>query len=956
MPKPRHFTPSVQHSSHSAELRSAKRVLWVALALLAVLLLVPADGWVVPGFLWLHMLLETLAISVAAMLFATVWSTRKESLPCNLSLVAIGMLGVGILDFSHMLSYRGMPDFFTPSGEEKAINFWLAARLLGALMLLALAFSSWRRRLQRVRALVALWLILLLVMLVHGVFLVYPHWMPATYIEGVGLTPFKTFSEYLLIVLLLVAALRFALALRAPREFHASGFMAAAILLAISEYCFTLCGDVTDFYNLTGHLYKLAGFGFLYRAAFVETVQRPYELLHQSRAQLDLTLSAMPDLLFEMDRQGRYLQVFTPDSSRLSAPAELLLGRRVEEVMPATAAATMLQALDEASTQGHSWGRVIELTQQDGQPSWFEVSVARHEKVNEGQEPGFLVVSRDVTARFQAEQAQNALWQMVEQNPLAVLVLDKKLHIEHVNKAFTHMSGYALDEVRGRHPAFLHGPCLETTGGVEELDRMLLAGHSWSGELICVRRNGEEYFEQVRVFPVKDPQGQIERYLAIKEDITESRAFAERLEQLSNHDPLTGLPNRDLLEREFARLRIEHMRLALIWLNLDNFKEINEAMGHAAGDLLLKQIAYRLRDQLHEQEVLARLSGDDFVLLLPSDNQANTAWRVRELLDLIAEPLVLPRQSLSMTASAGIATLPEDATSFGDLLRMAELGKHRAKTAGRNGYQFYRADMQEQATLRLAQSHALKQALARQELYLVYQPQVSLAGRRVVGVEALLRWRSSEWGEVSPATFIPLAESNGMILPIGEWVLHQALQQLRSWLDQGLAPISMAVNISAIQFEQPDFPALVSQVLEQSGVPAQLLDLELTEALAMKNPQLSAERIRELRARQVRFSIDDFGTGYSSLSYLKQFKIHKLKIDREFIRQVDADLDDQAITAAVIRMAQQLGITSLAEGVETAAQLELLQRFGCDQVQGYFFSKPLPAEQVMEFVRGGGSF
>lgn len=256
----------------------------------------------------------------------------------------------------------------------------------------------------------------------------------------------------------------------------------------------------------------------------------------------------------------------------------------------------------------------------------------------------------------------------------------------------------------------------------------------------------------------------------------------------------------------------------------------------------------------------------------------------------------------------------------------------------------------------MAQSHALKQALARGELYLLYQPQISLIGQRVAGVEALLRWRSEQWGEVSPETFIPLAESNGMILPIGDWVLHQALQQLQHWLDAGLAPISMAVNISAIQFEQPDFPQLVSKALEQSGVPAQLLELELTEAVAMKNPQLSAERMRKLRAKQVRFSIDDFGTGYSSLSYLKQFKIHKLKIDREFIRQVDADTDDQAITSAVIRMAQQLGITSLAEGVETAAQLELLQRFGCDQVQGYFYSKPLSADALLAFVRDSSRF
>lgn len=693
MPRASSPSQSVVHSSHAVELASVKSVLGLALGVLLVLLLMPAGGMAIPGFLWLHILVETLAISVAIMLFATVWSTRKESLPCNLSLVAIGMLGVGLLDFSHMLSYPGMPDFFTPASEEKVINFWLAARLLGSLMLLALAFSSWQRRLHRVRSLWALGFVLVLVVALHVLFLVYPQWVPATYSAGVGLTAFKAYSEYLLIMLLLVAAGRFALALREPRQFHASGFLTATLLLAIGEFCLILYADLTDLYNLAGHLYKLAGFGFLYRAVFVEIVQRPYELLHQSRAQLDLTLSAMPDLLFEMDRQGYYLQVYTPDSSRLSAPAEQLLGRSVSQVLPAAAATSLLDGLEEATQEGRSTGRVIELAQQSGPPRWFEVSIARRERLSPGQVMSFLVVSRDVTTRFQAEQAQNALWQMVEQNPLAVLVLDKQLRIEHANQAFSAMSGYTLKEVRGRHPAFLHGPSKEAVTRVDELDRTLLAGKSWAGELICVRRDGQQYFEEVRVFPVKGPRGQVESYLAIKEDITDRRAFAERLEQLSNHDPLTGLPNRSLLEREYARLRLEHMRLALVWLDLDNFREINEAMGHVAGDLLLKQVAYRLRDQLHEQEVLARLSGDDFVLLLPNSSQADTAWRVRELLDLIAEPLALPKQSLSMTATAGIATSPEDAASFGDLLRMAELGKDKAKSAGRNGYQFYRADM-----------------------------------------------------------------------------------------------------------------------------------------------------------------------------------------------------------------------------------------------------------------------
>jgi EAL domain-containing protein (putative c-di-GMP-specific phosphodiesterase class I) len=358
-----------------------------------------------------------------------------------------------------------------------------------------------------------------------------------------------------------------------------------------------------------------------------------------------------------------------------------------------------------------------------------------------------------------------------------------------------------------------------------------------------------------------------------------------------------------------------------------------------------------LRDSLKKNESIGRISGDDFVILLASASEEQVIRRTLELLKLTAQPLSLPEQTLSITASSGIALWPADGDSLGSLLQKAEIGKYKAKASGRNNYQFYESQMQEMASLRLAQNNALKTALDNQELHLCFQPQVCLQDQTVAGVEALLRWNSRDWGVVPPSDFIPLAESSGLILTIGDWVLDTAMAQLRNWLDQGIPPVTMAVNISAIQFEHPDFIEQVSCALARYRIPPQLLELELTEAMAMKKPKISEQRMRELHMMGVKLSIDDFGTGYSSLSYLKRFKIDKLKIDREFIADMDHDPDDQAIVTAIIQMARRLSISVLAEGVETARQAELLRRLGCHQIQGYHYSKPLPASDAASYIR-----
>ena len=337
--------------------------------------------------------------------------------------------------------------------------------------------------------------------------------------------------------------------------------------------------------------------------------------------------------------------------------------------------------------------------------------------------------------------------------------------------------------------------------------------------------------------------------------------------------------------------------------------------------------------------------------MLPGASQDRAAALAQQLLHSLAEPLELAGEDLSMTASIGIALCPADAADFDPLLHKAETAMYRVKDEGRNHYCFFTPELQARSSRTLGLAQALKHAQQRGELHLVYQPQIALDGERIVGIEALLRWNSPQWGHVSPGEFIPIAESTGLIVPLGEWVLRTALAQLRVWRDMGLPPLLLAVNLSAVQFNQTDLPELIAQVLQEAGVPPQCLELELTEAVAMKNPEAAAARIAALESQGVQLSIDDFGTGYSSLSYLKRFRLHKLKIDQSFVRELDHDTEDQAIVMAIIQLARSLGLRTLAEGVETPEQLAFLRQHGCQLVQGYHFSKPLPPAQLLDFVR-----
>ncbi|OQW79542.1 MAG: diguanylate cyclase [Proteobacteria bacterium ST_bin11] len=435
----------------------------------------------------------------------------------------------------------------------------------------------------------------------------------------------------------------------------------------------------------------------------------------------------------------------------------------------------------------------------------------------------------------------------------------------------------------------------------------------------------------------------------------ERKQAEEHIHYLANYDSLTGLPNRsqldDHLKYALSLVKRSNGNLALMFLDLDHFKNVNDTLGHSVGDALLVALANRLCAVLREEDTVTRLGGDEFIFLLPGTDADGAANVAQKLLDTIAEPYRIEELDLTMSASIGIALYPDDGEDLESLSKSADVAMYRVKTDGRHGYRFFTPEMQARAQRNLELVNALCHALDREQLQVYYQPQADIHSGRVVGAEALLRWRHPEFGMVSPAEFIPVAEESGLILPIGEWVLRTAVRQAKFFQEQGLGPMNMAVNLSAAQFSHPALPELVSRILEEEGLPPEYLELELTEGVSMQNPEAAIAVMNKLHQRGVRMSIDDFGTGYSSLSYLKKFKVYKLKIDQSFVRDISTDSEDKAIVSAVISLAGSLGLRTIAEGVETVEQREFLREQGCQEIQGYLFGKPMPRDQFEQFLR-----
>ncbi|NLR74020.1 putative bifunctional diguanylate cyclase/phosphodiesterase [Leeia aquatica] len=561
----------------------------------------------------------------------------------------------------------------------------------------------------------------------------------------------------------------------------------------------------------------------------------------------------------------------------------------------------------------------------------------------------------DITQRKLAEDRLRLASQAITQSRDGIVILDKDFRIVSANPAFCQMLSSTESELLGQVAPMLRSK--DQNQSLMDSIRHHLASHPyWESEIWTRKQSGEMFLQLVTITPIRFDDGSIKNFVCITSDITEQKQHADHIWHLAHHDTVTGLPNRNLLQDRLMQSILQaersNKKSALLFIDLDRFKNINDTLGHSFGDRLLKHVADRLIGCVRHADTVARIGGDEFVIVVSNMNDAmDASSTAQKIMEALTSTFVIDNMDLHITPSIGISICPDDGVTVDSLMRNADTAMYHAKDNGRNNYQFFKQSMNTVATERLDMERQLRTAIKLKQFELHYQPQVDLQSGALVGMEALIRWRHPEKGLVSPLRFIPIAEETGLIVPIGEWVLKEACRQSKVWQDMGLRKTPVAVNLSARQFLKGSLVDTVQQALDESGLEAEFLELEITESLLMYEVEDTIQLLTRLNDLGVSLAIDDFGTGYSSLSYLKRFPIDHLKVDRSFVRDVINDPDDASITSAIVAMAHNLKLNVVAEGVETEDQAQFLRDLGCEYAQGYLYSMPLHADDMTEFIR-----
>ncbi|HDH17207.1 MAG TPA: PAS domain S-box protein, partial [Gammaproteobacteria bacterium] len=672
------------------------------------------------------------------------------------------------------------------------------------------------------------------------------------------------------------------------------------------------------------------------------------EMLRASEQELSAILNSLQDAYYRVDSEGRIIRASPPVQKLLGYTPEQLLGTMLADLyVEPQRREIFLRQLEEQ-------GGVIEnyetqLQHKDGFSVWVSTN-AHYIRDKRGSPIGVEGIARDISKLKAAEDLNSRFGRILDNSSNEIYVFDADtLYFTQVNRGACQNLGYSKQELKGLTPVDLKPDytwedfteLLQPLYRSEKKQIVLQTRHQ--------RKDGTLYPIEVRLQLSQQESPPV--FVAFIQDISVRIKNEKQLQYLAHYDALTNLPNRvlftDRLDQSLARARWHEYAVAVLFLDLDRFKIINDTLGHNVGDQALQALSERLNGCVHEGDTVARLGGDEFAIVLEdiasADDVAHTA---RKILDALSQPSRLDKYEFIITTSIGISLFPIDGENTQTLLKHADIAMYRAKDEGRNTYQFYSADMSAKAFERLNLETNLRHALEREEFVLYYQPQQNLADGSIFGVEALLRWQHPDLGLISPMEFIPLLEETGLIIPVGEWVLHTACLQARAWNDSGLEPLCMSVNLSGRQTNNSNFIATVEQALKDSKLDPVLLELEMTESILMHNMQTTINTLETISKMGVRFAIDDFGTGYSSLSYLKRFPIDTLKIDYSFIRDLTKDPEDATLVEAIIAMGRTLHLNVIAEGVETEQQVKFLRMHECDSIQGYLISKPLPAQEL----------
>jgi diguanylate cyclase (GGDEF)-like protein/PAS domain S-box-containing protein len=705
------------------------------------------------------------------------------------------------------------------------------------------------------------------------------------------------------------------------------------------------------FYDNTGQPTRMTGI-----TMDIDERKRAEERVNLQAAALEAAANA----IVITDQKGRILRANRAFSDLTGYATEEAQGRDPRLLKSGKQSKEFYADLWQTITSGNVWHGELINRRKDGS-LYTEEQTITPVRSGGGEITHFVAVKQDITERRNAEETllfKTALLEAQAETMIdGILVVDESDHIVLANKQFGLHFGVpdellsTGDDVIVRQ--YVRDKVEDPDGFVERVK--YLNGHPNERSRDELRFKNGNTFDRYSS-PLVDPKGRYRGRIWYFRDITDRKAAEAQIRALAYYDALTGLPNRILLQDRLAQALATASRhqekAAVFFLDLDRFKVINDSLGHSVGDCLLREVAARLKRQTREQDTVARLGGDEFVVVVSGVRQiSDSVVAAERIVNAMTGEFVIQAHSLNVSCSLGISIFPDDGRDSETLLKHADAAMYSAKDNGRNNLQFFRQEMNAQSMQRLTLANSMRRALQNEEFFLMYQPQQDIVSGQISGVEALIRWQHPELGLVSPAEFIPAAENSGLIIPIGEWVLQTACAQARQWQDEGLLAAPMAVNVSAVQFRHRGFLELVSRVLYETGLPPQYLELELTESLILFDAEVMLSMLKKLKEMGVRLAIDDFGTGYSSFSYLRHFSVHKLKIDRSFVQDVSLDSDDAAITGAIISVAKSLNLKVIAEGVETTEQLSFFREHHCDEIQGYYFSKPLLADECAEKIR-----
>ena len=923
--------------------------------LVALLALVPLPdpGTVKNAFLATHTVLEIVSVIIGSAIFVLIWESRHHRSPGTL-LLGCGFLASAGFDLAHLLSCPGMPDFFTANSMQKAINFWLVARFTLTASLLAYAIGHGKPAEHGednygslILGTVGFYLI------ISSLILVFPIGIPVTFTPGVGPTTLMIVSDRLLLILnFLTAAL-------ITRRYLARGFAtdqwlaATAWVLALAGVLFTIRATGNPVYALLAVAYKIIAFLLAYWALVSNIIRQPYEKLARESRRNRTILETAQDGIHVVDMSGRVVDANTAFARMLGYTPEEIRQLHVSDFEGAKNPAEITQKIDDLRAGQSSTLFETQLRRKDGRLIDSEIAV-NLAHLPDGE---FLVVAaRNITDRKAADSLRLA-GEVFQHAHVGLLITDNSGIIVEVNPTACEITGYEHDELVGKSPSLLKSG-QHPASFYDEMWATLSSQGFWSHEICNRRKDGELYYELLSITAIRDHADRHINYLAVFSDITRRKLAEDRMRQIAHFDALTGLPNRlllaDRLDQAIAQTKRTNTRLAVCFMDLDGFKQINDTLGHEAGDVLLKEVGARLQRLLRGSDTVARLGGDEFVMLISGLNSDDECIQALErILHNVAKPYELSGSSHSeISVSIGVTLYPVDNADADTLMRHADHAMYAAKQAGKNCFQLFDARMEQRLQARHDTLRRVARGLSAGQFQLHYQPKVDYLKHQVIGVEALIRWNHPILGKLTPSEFLPLLEDDDLALALGEWVFREALRQGRQWESEGIS-LCISVNAFPRQLQRPSFPGIVAKAIEEIW-PTMALGkfmIEITETAELRELDTIEKTIQACREQGVAFSLDDFGTGYSSLSYLRQLTVDELKIDQSFVRDMLSDHEDLSIINGLLGLGRAFSLKVVAEGVESAQHISCLLGLGCHLMQGYCIAKPMPAEQIAPWLQ-----